>query len=164
MRSHSNRGRSRVWKRKQLIKKCWRRMASDFQGRDCMNNRIRVSWVLCCLEDRGSSAGDSSWKLWEEMAFGRVSWLRQTILLYSFNWWQKVPTTTVKEETVREGIVVDMSTTKREAWAPSRCSGDNLSSPPDAVGWWYTSAWWLWAEIHNFTSLRAASLSIVESG
>lgn len=163
MRSHSNRGRSRVWKRKQLIKKCWRRMASGFQGRDCMDNRIRVSWVLpgrqgelCWGFTLEALRGDGIWKgLMTETGF---------ILLYSFNWWQKVPTTTVKEETVREGIVVDMSITKREAWAPSRCSGDNLSSPPDVVGWWYTSVWWLWAEIHNFTSLRAASLSIVESG
>lgn len=94
--------------------------------------------------------GDGIWKgLMTETGF---------ILLYSFNWWQKVPTTTVKKETAREGIVVGMSTTEREARTPSRHSVDNLSSPPDA------GAWWLWAEIHNFISLRAASLSIVESG
>lgn len=162
MRSHTNKGRSRVWKRKQLIKKCWQGMVIDFQGWGCMENHIRVSWrlpgrqgELCWGFVLEAPRGDGIWKgLMTETGF---------ILFYSFNWWQKVPTTTVKGETVREGIFVEMSTTEREAWALSRYSVDNLSSPPDAVGWWYTSTWWLWAEIHNFTSLGAASLSIVES-
>lgn len=59
-------------------------MASDFQGRDCMDNRIRVSWVLpgrqgvlCWGFILEALRGDGIWKgLMTETGF---------ILLYSFN-------------------------------------------------------------------------------